>query len=177
MPRSLDYIHSEIIRVAETLDLDPRSREFSRAKFLKDDLDLPTDVTKHDLEYYGGWGKLKHDAAHVGGIEPDKDMPASRGVELRNLYVRKLERKVATSDYFRERLEAAFAEIFSKNKVKLSTKKYVSTKKKPDTLLTLLWSDLHFGVDVHDYEVYSSSFNWKIAARRIAKLCLEAVGS
>lgn len=175
MPRDLSYIHDEIIRVSKSLDLDPRSRGYSRSVFLKSDVDHATDVTKHDLEHYGGWIKLRQDAAHSAGIPISIDRTASRGVELRNNYVRGLERKLATSEYFREKLEENLEDVFSKNTVKLSTSVYVTSSKTPNRIITLLWSDLHFGVDVQDYEVYKSKFNWEVASRRLAKLCVEAV--
>ncbi len=170
MPRSIDHVHKEIVRVANELGLDPRSRDYTRGKFL-----LSTDVTKHDLEYLGGWAKLKQDSAHVEGIPPENDTTATRGVELRNLYVRKLERKAATVEYFHERLVDSLEDVFSKNVVKLSTSKYVKKSKPTKKILTLLWSDLHFGVDVHPYEIYKSQFNWLVASRRMAKLCQAAV--
>jgi hypothetical protein len=197
MPRSIDHVHKEIVRIADELGLDPRSREYTRGKFLQHGRDVnvewqeeddgtytlssedsttrPTDVTKHDLETYGGWAKLKHDAAHVVGVPPESNAAAVRGVELRNLYVRRLERKTATQEYFHERLTETFHDVFSKNKVTLTTGNYVKKKKPTRKTLTLLWSDLHFGIDVFDHEVYKSRYNWLIASRRMGMLCQDAV--
>jgi len=169
MARPLDYVLSEILRVAEDAGRDPRL--LTRKQFLPH-----TDCSKHDLEKYGGYGKLRADAAHAGGVAPYKDAPEARGVDLRNSYVRGLERKVATADYLSEKILRGFSEIFENNpitipagKVKLKKTKY---KKR---MLTLLWSDLHFGVDVDPREILKSEFNWTIASRRMAKLVQQAV--
>lgn len=198
MPRPLDHVHREIVRVADEMGVDPRSSDFTRKKFFShgkspnlafeesddgklvlttdiNNIDRPTDVTKHDLETYGGFAKLKHDAAHVIGVPSTKDQPAARGVELRNRYVRKLERIVASRTYLNSKLESILEEVFSKNPVKLNKKRYSPKTTKTTKILNLLWSDLHFGVDVFDYEVYGNQYTWTVAARRMSKLCVEAV--
>lgn len=166
--RPLEHVLSEILRIADDLDVDPR---FMRRKEF-----LPhTDVTKHDLELYGGYSKLRADAAHVGGIEPYKDAPQARGVELRNTYVRGLERKVATVDYLSEKILKGFEEIFENNPITIPEGKVELKKTKyKKRMLTLLWSDLHFGVDVDPREILESEFNWTIASRRMAKLVKQA---
>ena len=168
MARPLDQVLSEILRVAEGLDLDPRLMR--RKEFLPN-----TEVSKHDLETYGGYAKLKADAAHVGGVAPFKDTGQSRGVELRNTYVRGLERKVATGDYLSEKMLKGFQEIFENNPITIPKGKVELKKTKhKNRTLTLLWSDLHFGVDVDPREILSSEFNWTIASRRMAKLVQQA---
>lgn len=164
MARSLDLVLSEILRVSEKLGVDPRL--LKRKHFLPE-----TDVTKHDLEHYMGFAKLKADAAHAGGVVPSADVTSARGLDLRNSYVRGLERKVATSDYLADKVLKGFVEIFEKNPIKIPVGN-VSLKKTKYTrrTLTLLWSDLHFGVDVDPREILNSEFNWKIATRRMAKL-------
>jgi predicted phosphodiesterase len=168
MARPLDYVLDEIIRVSNTLGVDPRI--LRRKQFLPE-----TDITKHDLEKYGGYAKLRADAAHVGGVAPYEDTPASRGISLRNDYVRSLERRAATADYLSEKILKGFKEIFEKNPITIpeGNVKFRKTKYKK-RMLTLLWSDLHFGVDVDPREVLLSEFNWKIATRRMAKLVEQA---
>lgn len=171
MPRPIDFVHDELVRVAKDLGLDPRSSDFTKRLFLGS-----SEVSKRDLEAYGGFAKLKVDAAHTAGIEPAKDTVASRGVELRNLYVRKLERQAATTDYRTEQLDTCIQRVFSENKIKLSKSHYKKVSKKPTKkIVTLLWSDLHFGVDVKDFETVGASYTWQSAARRLAFLCKEAV--
>lgn len=168
MAKSLEYVLSEIFRVSEELQVDPR---MLRRKVL-----LPeTDVTRHDLEQYGGFAKLRADAAHVGGVAPLIDTKAAAGVSLRNNYVRSLERKVASANYISDRILEGFDKIFEKYPIKVpkSTVKFSKTKYNK-RMLTLLWSDLHFGVDVDPREVLLSEFNWKIATRRMAKLVDQA---
>lgn len=182
MPRSLDTVHSELIRVAKELGFNPRSREFTRARFLRHGTDHPlteapgtaTDVSKHDLETYGGFTKLKKDAAYIAGL-PSHESVEARGVALRNSYVRKLERDFATTEYYVSRIEDCLEQAFADNPITIPKSSFVKSRKQQDSMLTLLWSDLHFGVDVQSYEVYGSVYNWQIAARRLAKLCKEAV--
>lgn len=169
MARPLDYVLSEILRVAEDAGIDPRLMR--RKEFLPH-----TDCSKHDLEKYGGYSKLRADAAHAGGIAPFKDAPESRGVELRNSYVRGLERKVATADYLAEKILRGFTDIFENNPITIPPGKVQLKKTKyKKRMLTLLWSDLHFGVDVDPREILKSEFNWTIASRRMAKLVQQAV--
>jgi predicted phosphodiesterase len=168
MARPLDYVLSEILRVADDAGLDPRLMR--RKEFLPH-----SDVSKHDLEKYGGYGKLRSDAAHVGGIEPFKDGPESRGVELRNNYVRGLERKVATADYLADKVLKGFQEVIENNPVTIPAGKVELKKARHrKRTLTLLWSDLHFGVDVDPREILKSEYNWTIASRRMAKLAQQA---
>lgn len=167
--KDIDYVLQEILRVAEVLDLDPRLMR--RKEFLPE-----TDVSKRDLQKFGGYAKLKADAAHVGGVAPFRDMEKTRGVELRNTYVRGLERKVATADYLSKKVLDGIEEIFKNNPIELPKGTIVEEKVKyHKRTLTLLWSDLHFGVDVDPREVLNCEFNWEIAARRMAKLCQQAV--
>ena len=169
MHKELDYVLQEIQRVAEELGLDPRLMR--RAEFLP-----MTDVSKRDLQKFGGYSKLRADAAHVAGIEPFQDKTKTRGVELRNTYVRKLERKVATADYLSGKILDGIEEIFNKNPIVIPNGAKVPPEKHKykDRNLTLLWSDLHFGVDVDPREVLQCEYNWEIASRRMAKLCQQA---
>jgi predicted phosphodiesterase len=165
MARPLDFVLEEIVRVASELVVHPRT--LLRAQFLPN-----TEVTKNDLEMYGGYSKLRTDASNVHGIAPNEYLSKSRGVGLRNNYVKSLERTVATADYLSDRVVEGVKEVFENNPIKLTTSKYrLSKSGYPERMITLLWSDLHLGVDVDSREVFNSSFNWKIACRRIAKLC------
>lgn len=175
MARSLEYIQAELIRVADEQGIrDPRSPSFTRTIFLKH-----TDVTRHDLDSHGGFARLKVDAANTYGILPDIVQPDTRGLELRNSYVRRLERAVATGDYLHDRILSSLESLFTRNPIRLSTIKYparskTSKKAKPH-ILSLLWSDLHFGIDVKPEETLGANYTWVIASRRLAKLCVEAV--
>ena len=168
MARPLDHVLSEIIRVSEALS--KNSRTLKRSEFLPD-----TDVTKHDLEVYGGFSKLREDASNIHGTAHYKDLKQARGVQLRNEHVRKLERQLSTADYLSEKLLKGMEDLFRRNPIKLTSSK-VKLKKpeNPERMLTLLLSDLHFGLDVGPREVFNSEFNWRIAARRMALCCLQA---
>ena len=170
MARDLTHVHSEIIRVSNVLNTDPRL--LTRSKFLPQ-----TDVTKHDLDTYGGFAKLRADAAHTFGIAPQKSIAESRGVDIRNSYYRKLERQYATADYFAKKVNDHLEDLFTKYPIKTQKPKKVPklAKSGPERTLTLLWSDLHFGINVDSREVINSEYNWTIAARRMAKLVQQAV--
>lgn len=169
MARPLDYVLEEIVRVADDLDVNPRL--LLRSKFLP-----KSDVSKHDLDAYGGFSKLRADAAHTHGIESHKKLAESRGVELRNSYVRKLERQRGTADYLSDKLLKGITDVFKSHPISIP-KSTVKLKKpdSPERMLTLLWSDLHFGLDVDSREVLNSEYNWRVAARRLALTCKQAV--
>lgn len=169
MAKSLEFVKAEILRVAAEQKFNPREQAFTRRHFL-----LRSDVTKHDLEVYGGFTQLKQDAADEAGMDALQDLTKARGVQLRRNYVRSLERQVGQVDYLSNRLKDMVTEVFEKNPITLSPGKVKSSKKEPKRLLTILLSDLHFGVDVDPREVLKSEFNWNIAARRLAKVCHQA---
>lgn len=168
MARPLDYVLSEILKASDIEEVNPRI--LKRSQFLPH-----TDVSKRDLESYGGFSKLRVDAATFGDVPNHRMMKEARGVELRNNYVRKLERDKATSEYLSDLLVGGMKEVFIQHPIKLpKSKARLKNPSYPERLLTLLWSDLHFGLDVDPREVYHSQFNWQIAARRMAKCCLQA---
>lgn len=170
MARPITFVKEEILRVAKDLNISPRSQSFTRAKFLNE-----TEVTKHDLETYSGFTRLKKDAADEAGISPIEHLAEARGVQLRRNYVRKLERKLGETEYFADKLDNLISTVFEENPIELSPGKVKFDKKKTKKRkLTLLLSDLHFGVDVDSREVYNNEFNWNIAARRLAKMCHQA---
>ncbi len=169
MARPIEFVKAEILRVAEVEGFNPREQSFTRRKFLPH-----TVVTKHDLEVYDGFTRLKQDAADEAGLPPLKDLVAARGVQLRRNYVRSLERRVGQVDYLSDKLKAMVTAVFEENPIKLTPGKMKTSKKAPKRVLTILLSDLHFGVDVDPREVLQSEFNWNIAARRLAKVCHQA---
>lgn len=173
MPRSIDFITDELLRVAEDLGLDPRSPSFTRTVFLKE-----TTVTKHDLDAFGGFAKLKYNASlHSAEVEVEKVQPATRAIELENNLNRNLERVIHTRDHYADKLSKTLEGVFERNPfTSIKTPKLASTSSSKE-VLTLLWSDLHFGVDVRGYEVLNNEYTWEIAARRLAKLCQVAAQS
>lgn len=170
MARELRFVLDEICRVSKELDLDPR--DLRRDDFLKE-----TEVTRHDLHFYGGFGGLKADAAHGQGIPPRKDTSASRGVQIRNSYVRGLERTVASQDYLVERLSTSLREVFNNcpiNVPKTKPPPKSKARSKEARLLNTLWSDLHYGKKVDPREVLNASYDWRKACRRTAFFCDQA---
>lgn len=177
MARPLDFVLTEIIRVAEELDV-PVER-LTRDQFINYS-DNPTEVTKRDLERLGGFGKLRLDAMHrFVGARHSRDNSVARGVEIRNHENGKEERKKYTADYFSNRLLTAFDELLQRHPVKLCVysgqKDSFKTSNPPSKYINLLWSDLHFGVDVHSNEVLGASYNWEIAANRMSQLVDAAI--
>lgn len=169
MARPIEYVKAEILRVAEEEGFNPREQAFTRRMFLPS-----TNVTKHDLEVYDGFTRLKQDAADEAGLPALKDLTEARGVQLRRNYVRSLERRIGEVDYLSDKLLNMISDVFEQNPIVLSPGKIKTTKKAPKRMLTMLLSDLHFGVDVDPREVLKSEFNWNISARRLAKLCHQA---
>lgn len=170
MARPIEYVKAEIVRVAEEKGFNPREGLFTRKVFLSGD----TDVTKHDLETYGGFTRLKHDSANDYSVPQVADLKESRGTQLRLNYVRSLERQLGGAEYLADKLQYMVSSVFEEHPVKLSPGKLKPMKKPAKRTLTMLLSDLHFGVDVDPREVFKSEFNWNIAARRMAKICQQA---
>jgi hypothetical protein len=170
MARPIEFVKAEIVRVADECGYNPREQGFTRTKFTPH-----TDVTKYDLQAYGGFTRLKQDAANDHGIPHIKDLKEARGVDLRLNYVRSLERRVGQVNYLSDKLRDCVERVFEKNPIVLSSGKLVSNKKPTKRLLTLLLSDLHFGLTVDPREVLKSEFNWTVAARRLVKFCHQAV--
>lgn len=169
MARPLQHVLNEIIRVAEEIGINPH--EMRRAEFLAE-----ADVTLHDCLTYGGFLKLRANAAYKANSDNPKDLLAARGVELQNAASRKKERDDATRRYLSDNLLEGMEKLFRDNPISLPRRNYHTSPEEPTSrMITLLWSDLHFGLDVSPREVYGSEFNWNIAARRMAKCCVEAV--
>lgn len=170
MAREINYIYKEIARISAELGLPVEA--LTRDKFLSQE----TDVTKRDLEFYGGWAKLRTDAIFSLKLPLEKDGPSARGVEIRNSFNRAVERKENTMDYFHRKLMDSLSDLLDTSPFTVTVDSPYSTTSCGDTKTTvnLLWSDLHFGVDVHSYEVINADYNWTIAASRISKLVQEA---
>lgn len=167
MARPLKDVLGEIVRVAKDLNVDPR--ELSRSEFLE-----YTEITKHDIHTYGGWSNLRVDAAAKHKIPQTKNLADSRGVAIRASLAKKEDKSKGTSDYFAEKLLAGIGDVLKNVNIKSPVSTTKPKADKSNKCLSLLWSDLHFGVDVFADEVIGSEYNWGIASRRLALLCQEA---
>ncbi len=89
--------------------------------------------------------------------------------------LRRLERKVGDRGYLARTIERSIRAAFEQSPPRIV--RYTSlrpTIEHPtERLLVGLWSDIHFGLTVDPREVPGNAFNWQIAARRIAKLCVQ----
>jgi len=162
MARPLDFILGEIVRVADALGIDPR--DLARDTFVKH-----SEVSCPDLHFYGGFKKLKRNAAAELGIAPKYDAKQKRGVELRNNYVSLLERKASTIDYLSDKLEKILAEAFERAPIPVNKKAKPSKKRKVKRELCPLFGDTHYGACVEPSEVPNNKYNWTIASRRTAR--------
>jgi len=180
MAREYEYVVSEVQRIADLLGVDSQDPSFTRSSFLNfiptQLSDLPTNVTKHDLFIHGGFARLKSDASVRDGTPSPQRNANARGAHARVLYTRKLERELATRDFFLKSLKAELRQVFRDNPPQRCAKPVkVHSGKTVVPLRTVLLSDLHFGVFVEPHDVLGSAYNWQIAARRLAQVCKEAV--
>lgn len=97
-----------------------------------------------------------------------------RADRLQRNYNRRIERKVIDKLIIGNRLEKALVKSFRENPITLTRPPALKkSRAKPKRLLTALWSDIHFGLMVDPREVPGNEYNWEIASRRMAKLCVQ----
>ena len=125
MVKPLDFVLSEIVRVADMLGVHPTELSNRQIK-------THGDVSWRDLQFYGGLAALKRDAANQAGEPPIRNTSATQGVRLRNSYVSGLERKAGSTRYLCDRLGSMVAEAFERTPVVISRKpkKLIEKKRK-----------------------------------------------
>lgn len=124
-----------------------------------------TNVTQADLNLYGGLRKVVDDA-FGSGIKPN--LAEREGLLARTAYTRRLERALGQRDYLGSVVEKALVEAFTAAPIRLSTERYIPPRAPGRRMLVAHLSDSHFGLVVDPKEVPGNSFNWTIAARRMA---------
>jgi hypothetical protein len=106
-------------------------------------------------------------------IKPADRLREKFGGSAEARYVRSLERRVGQRDYLAESLRGTLLAAFDAHPIKLSQSR-IKARQKPGTrMITVMVSDIHFGLDVDSREVPGGGYNWKIAARRMARLAAE----
>ncbi len=88
-------------------------------------------------------------------------------------YIRRLERFAGRREYLAEVLSKALQEAFSASPIVLSPRRHQAAPVATNRLLTALVSDVHFGCSVDPREVLGNEYNWRIAARRMARLATQ----
>lgn len=106
---------------------------------------------------------------------PTPELSIEYGRRADAVYVRSLERQVGRRGYLADRLEVALKRAFAANPIKLSPCRLPTRTVPGRRLVTLLASDIHFGLNVDPREVPGGGYNWLIASRRMARLAAETV--
>lgn len=120
---------------------------------------------------------------HVG-TAPPRPVSAVAGAGIERLatnageaadrvYLRKLEREVGRRDYLGEKLKESLFGAFNANPIKLSSSTFKVRREAGRRMITVMLSDIHFGLHVNPREVPGGGYDWQIAARRVAKLATE----
>lgn len=166
---TLEQLLGEIRRVADETGHEP-------CKLPRSVWAQHTRCTPHSYERFGTWGQVRNQAAIAAGEPPHpRDLGPSQGLRDEQTYTRKLERELGRQEYFLERLRFVLADTFERYPIELTPKPATwASSAATKRLLTMLLSDLHFGVEVDPREVLGSRYNWTIASRRMAKLCVQA---
>lgn len=105
--------------------------------------------------------------------ESISDLGRVTGEKANASYLRGLEKLAGQRDYLAKRLELALGRAFAAHPVRLSQCVLPSRTTPGRRLQTLMVSDVHFGLDVDPREVPGGGYNWRIAARRMARLAAE----
>jgi hypothetical protein len=163
---SLNQVVRWIQMTADALEVHP-------VHVARDDVRNMTPATTHHFSAYGGFKKIKNDAFGIAAGNVI-DHAAKRGLDLRTSYTRKLEREVGQREYLGQRLERTLRAAFEASPPTIVRVEKTKAKlKREKRVLVGLWSDLHFGINVDPREVPGGGYDWKKAARRMAKLCRE----
>lgn len=126
----------------------------------------------------GSWQNIRTAACNALGDKPhDQDIVEREDSRAQVSYIRQLERQVGRPEAMARRLETCITKAFEKHPVVVSSRanQWKPKKaKKMRRMLSVLLSDLHFGVLVKPSEVYGSEYTWEIARRRLAQVMVQA---
>ena len=152
---------ADIISVANKLKVAPsrltQDEYFKRGRF------------KHTaLKQLGGLHKIQADFWR-DQRETDT-LAVLRGQQQRKKYIRELENTVGDREYFANAIKDELRALFAAHPIQLSRKPKVRVSKSGKLRENVAFiSDTHFGLNIDSEEVPSNSYNWTIAARRMAK--------
>lgn len=137
--------------------------------------------TQSDVEARGyadgvKWRTILEYAADRLGAYPEPsrcDLGAAREMERAVTHRRKLERLIGDEEYYVERLRSALRDAIEANPPTISKlyKPKLDMDKPERREIVVHISDLHIGHLVDKREVPAGSYNYQIAARRMAYLC------
>ena len=129
-------------------------------------------------KFDGSWQRLRQSAAVAFGDRPhDQDIVERESSLSASSYVRKLERQIGRPEAMARRLDQSLSRALEENPVVIRHQKRWWKRKTPKRIkrmLSVLLSDLHFGVLVDPKEVYGGGYTWEIARRRLAQVLVQA---
>ncbi len=106
-------------------------------------------------------------------IKPMAALVERYGAAAETRYVRALERKAGGLEYLAQRLEASISSAFERCPIRLGSGAIKARARPGRRMITVMVSDVHFGLNVDKREVPGGEYNWQIAARRMARLATE----
>lgn len=166
---SREEVYSEIRRVAREAGVEPFA--LSRKVFLEE-----SDVG-YGYEKFGSWTHIRQLAAidEGNGFHPHDPIEKIKSADELS-YTRKLERQLARQTYFSDKMARLVSDYFENNPISFPDSSEYSGRGHAikDRELVLDLSDLHFGQHVDESETLKAKFEWSVAARRMAKLAVQA---
>jgi hypothetical protein len=160
-PELVEYIASEIRRVAASKGVDPY--------FLtKADILANSNVSEWKLRSVGGLSGVRKAKIPQSGLT--QDLAGKREVAINKAYVSKLERELGDREYFVDALGKKVESALAKFPIKISNlkkPKHKPSKKKVQREIVAMISDTHFGLKVDQEEVPFNKLDWQIASRRM----------
>lgn len=165
----IDYIGSEIKRIAREKGLDPY--DVTRVDILAN-----SRISHWDLRKCGGLTAVRK--ATIPIDDSRSDLIAKRSVALNKNYISKLERQAGDVNYIIDSLGKKLDVAFRNNPVKVSKRpkqKKLNKSKTPNEVVAMI-SDTHWGLGISPDEVPSNEVNWTIASRRMGKFAQQIAG-
>lgn len=95
------------------------------------------------------------------------------GGRVDRAYLRKLEREVGRRDYLAGKLHDSLVAAFATSPIRLNKSDMKVRHVTGRRMITVMLSDIHFGLHVNKREVPGGGYDWQIAARRVARLATE----
>lgn len=159
---TVEDVRAAMVAAADAYGVEPLT--LNRTQLLKH-----SGISRRQLDKLGAYGPLRFD---LFGAGRDVDLPAVRGVQVRNNYMRSLERKVSEPEYLVERLRTAISDALAERPIEVARPRAWTRAERRTPILRELvapMSDLHYGLIIDPNEVTGNAYNWTIASRRTAR--------
>jgi hypothetical protein len=164
---TLEHVIADISRVLEESGLTPS--ELTVRKYSKNG-------GKYDGRFLRRFGGFAAIIAEGFASDKDKDLPTTRYLQRRRSYVSNLEKELSDWAFLRnsvfESFERAFKQVepFRGTQIHKSDKPRVVAMTRANVVVI---SDTHMGLRISPEEILTNGYDWRIAARRLGKMCMQ----